>query len=214
MGLFIFRGVIIIQLERYFNDYLRSVPIYKGVISERLLLWLFRDDWGRLSHILGVVEEAQKLSRHFPELGGNFLVQAAYLHDVGYAEKLAVTGFHSVDSGLFAAKNGFPSEVVKAVFLHMDSLTNAKLTMPNSRIECFLNSIYSNLTSKEKLLMELLTYCDLHRSSIGDRVSIEERISEIGSKYGSGSVVYKSVLQDLGEFERIRDRINNVLFPV
>ncbi|KGN29435.1 hypothetical protein N802_13675 [Knoellia sinensis KCTC 19936] len=40
------------------------------------------------------------------------IAAAAWLHDIGYAPALAVTGFHPVDGATFLANEGAPNHVV------------------------------------------------------------------------------------------------------
>lgn len=43
---------------------------------------------------------------------------AAWLHDLGYADELAATGFHPLDGAVFLVAEGAPSEVVGLVAHH------------------------------------------------------------------------------------------------
>lgn len=54
----------------------------------------------RWAHTRGVVERASEVGRALGE-DAVLLVAAAALHDVGYAPRLAVTGFHPLDGARF-----------------------------------------------------------------------------------------------------------------
>lgn len=54
----------------------------------------------RWAHTQGVTRRATEI-RRFLGKNGDLLVAAATLHDVGYAPRLAVTGFHPLDGARF-----------------------------------------------------------------------------------------------------------------
>lgn len=61
--------------------------------AERLLRPLGR----RWRHAQAVADVAWELAAELPPEDADALVAAAYLHDIGYAHKLAITGFHPLD---------------------------------------------------------------------------------------------------------------------
>ena len=61
----------------------------------------------RWFHVQAVAEKARVVARVFDSDAGELLVASAYLHDVGYAADLAVTGFHPLDGGLRSVPLGY-----------------------------------------------------------------------------------------------------------
>jgi len=51
----------------------------------------------RWVHVQGVVRQAHRAAAILPPEEREVLVAAAYLHDLGYAPSLAVTGLHALD---------------------------------------------------------------------------------------------------------------------
>lgn len=51
----------------------------------------------RWLHVQNVVEQARWVSQVLDESEGEYLIAAAYLHDIGYAPELQRTGFHPID---------------------------------------------------------------------------------------------------------------------
>ena len=59
----------------------------------------------RWVHVAAVGALAERIAPAYGEQAGT-LVAAAYLHDVGYAPELALTGFHPLDGGRFLREQG------------------------------------------------------------------------------------------------------------
>src|SRR5687768_5402218 len=71
----------------------------------------------RWTHVQGVAAAADRIVSATPEMG-SAVVEAAWLHDVGYAPPLIESGFHPLDGALFLTAQGFPVEVVSLVAFH------------------------------------------------------------------------------------------------
>jgi HD superfamily phosphodiesterase len=79
-----------------------SQPLWAEQVSRRLLEPL----GARWRHALGVVERARVVGGALESGEADVLVEAAYLHDVGYAPELVETGFHAVDGARFVRACG------------------------------------------------------------------------------------------------------------
>ena len=55
----------------------------------------------RWLHTQSVVERAQEVGKAFDEEHCLLLIAAAYVHDIGYAPSLKVTGFHPLDGAYY-----------------------------------------------------------------------------------------------------------------
>jgi HD domain len=89
------------------------------------------------------------------------LVAAAWLHDIGYAPSVRVTGFHPVDGAFFARREGFDELVVSLVAFHSGAPAEAQergiggcLPSPNRR----------NVLSRQRRA----TFSDRRRHCAGD----------------------------------------------
>jgi hypothetical protein len=51
----------------------------------------------RWLHTVAVADQAERLALAFDARDADQLVAAAYLHDIGYAPALVITGFHPLD---------------------------------------------------------------------------------------------------------------------
>ncbi len=157
-------------------------------IAEELLRTELPRRW---AHVQGVADRADQT------LGGrqgvdSLLRPAALLHDVGYAAELAVVGFHPIDGARHLRRLNIDERIVNLVAHHSCA-----------RIEAELRGLHSILDEEfprdSSLPHDELCFCDMTTSPDGELVTIEERLGEIRSRYGEGSIVHNFV--DLAEPE-------------
>jgi putative nucleotidyltransferase with HDIG domain len=128
------------------------------------------------------------------------LVAAAYLHDIGYAPSLAIEGFHPLDGARFVRAYGH-EDLARLVAHHTGARYEAALRGTEGFVEEF--------PFEDSLQQMALTYCDVHTSPDGHRVSLEDRVAEINHRYGPEHVVARAINAALPEFERARDEIES-----
>lgn len=133
----------------------------------------------RLSHTHAVVRKAKKIA---PIVGGevDVLIAAAWLHDVGYSEELAVTRFHPLDGARHLAALGTPERLTNLVARHSCAIVEAKLRGLESEVGAY--------PDERGLIRDALWYCDMTTSPEGRSVTLEERLEEIQRRYGQGVV--------------------------
>ena len=137
----------------------------------------------RWAHTQGVAQRATEVRRLLGK-NGDLLVAATTLHDVGYAPRLAVTGFHPLDGARFLRhEHGADERLVRLVANHSFALLEAE----ERGLGDELASEFPLL--EEPLLVDALVYCDMTTTPDGGRTSAQERIAEIISRYGADSVV-------------------------
>jgi hypothetical protein len=156
----------------------------------------------RWQHVQAVAALARRISVR--DEASETLVMAAYLHDVGYAPELAVTGFHPLDGARFLRSQG-EEQLARLVAHHS-----------NARVEARLRGIADyedEFIFEGSLLDRALTYCDLSTSPEGKPVSIEERIREISQRYGSEHVTAVAVAAGLPEYQSWRVEVERLLGP-
>jgi hypothetical protein len=110
------------------------------------------------------------------------LVIAAWLHDIGYAPELAVTGFHPLDGARFLRRAGADGQVVSLVAYHSCA-----------EIEAGTRGLASVLATEfapaDPVLADVLLWCDMTTGPDGDHVSPADRLAEIRQRYGPGHEV-------------------------
>ncbi|WP_030749346.1 HD domain-containing protein [Streptomyces griseus] len=137
----------------------------------------------RWAHTQGVTQHAVEAGRVLGQ-DANLLVAAATLHDVGYAPRLAATGFHPLDGARFLRdEHGADERLVRLVANHSFALLEAE----ERGLREELASEFPLL--EEPLLVDALVYCDMTTTPDGGRTTAEERVAEILGRYGDDSVV-------------------------
>jgi putative nucleotidyltransferase with HDIG domain len=139
----------------------------------------------RWLHCRGVWTRAMTTESELADRDAQLLAQAAVLHDVGYAPDLAVTGFHPLDGARYLRSIGLDERVVSLVAHHSCARVEAE--------ERGLGPALGEFESGPPELTAFLIFCDMTTSPDGLPVSIDERLVEIRRRYGSDSIVGRSI---------------------
>jgi hypothetical protein len=134
----------------------------------------------RWRHAQAVAEAARKLAGGLAPEDAEVLVAAAYLHDIGYADKLAVTGFHPLDGARHLRTLGH-ERLAGLVAHHTRSRHEARLRG--------LESALADFDDESNLVSAALAYCDLTTGPSGERMTPEQRLIDVEARYGAGSPV-------------------------
>ncbi|MFE9048024.1 HD domain-containing protein [Streptomyces rubiginosohelvolus] len=158
--------------------------------------------WAQVQGVAGCAVEIGSLLRRDSAL----LVSAATLHDVGYAPRLAVTGFHPLDGARFLRdEHGADERLVRLVANHSFALLEAE----ERGLRDELASEFPLL--EEPLLVDALVYCDMTTTPDGDRTTAQNRVAEILSRYGSDSVVGRFIRRAAPEIFASVERVETAL---
>lgn len=139
----------------------------------------------RIEHIFAVGRKAkaaaETIKRRHPEIeiDPDFVYCAALLHDIGYAESIAQTGFHPLDGYNFLCRSGYP-DLAAAIVGHSSAPEHAQLSGIS------LPDINDSVTAK------IITYCDAHIKQGGAEVTYQERVNDIVSRYGTDSITVQA----------------------
>lgn len=140
----------------------------------------------RWSHSQGVAARARDLA---PVLGkdAELLEAAAWLHDIGYAPDLVDTGFHPLDGARYLRDHEHADATLcRLVAHHSYALVEAEER--GLRLD-----LATEFEPPRNDLLEALTYCDMTTSPTGNQTTVNERISEILTRYGDDHVVSRFV---------------------
>jgi hypothetical protein len=140
----------------------------------------------RWAHVQGAAGQARSLAG---VLGADadLLQAAAWLHEIGYAPGLAVTGLHALDGARYLRDAQ-----------HADALL-CRLVARHSCaiIEAGERGLADVLTREFEpasyALSSVLTFCDMTTSPDGKLVPVETRLAEIHHRYGPGHLVSRSI---------------------
>lgn len=139
----------------------------------------------RLRHVQATGERAAGL----PHVGGDVrevLTIAGLLHDVGYSPELVEVGFHPIDGARFLRSDGWDERVVNLVAHHSCALVEAKR-------RGLLAELNGQFPRDDSLPHDELCFCDMTTGPDGLLMTIDERLADIQSRYGAGSIVGDSI---------------------
>ncbi|MGW0666323.1 HD domain-containing protein [Streptomyces sp. NPDC002746] len=137
----------------------------------------------RWEHSQGVARRAAELTEVLGE-DADLLASAAVLHDVGYAPRLAATGFHPLDGARFLRDDHAADErLVRLVANHSLALLEAEERGLRSDLEAEFPLL------DDHRLVDALVYCDMTTTPDGKGTSAEGRLEEIMDRYGADSLV-------------------------
>lgn len=131
----------------------------------------------RWSHVQQAAECARRITAVVPVEDRDLVVAAAYLHDVGYAPALAVTGFHPLDGGRWVRGQGRSDRLARLVAHHSCATHEA-------RVRGFLDVLLAEFEPERSVTYDALVFCDMTAGPDGKIVSFEERIENIYERYG------------------------------
>jgi hypothetical protein len=115
----------------------------------------------------------------------DLLVAAAWLHDVGYAPSIGLLGFHPVDGARFLDGLGASGRLCALVAHHSCARYEAA--------ERGLSAELAAWELEDSPVMDALCAADMTTGPQGQRFTFAERVAEIFSRYGEGSIVQRSI---------------------
>ena len=142
----------------------------------------------RWAHCQGVARQAKAIGPAFPEYA-EVIHTAAWLHDIGYAGPLVASGFHPLDGARHLRDTGFGDRQLWTLVAHH---TCAVVEAEERGLEPVLAAEFP-VGEVEPFAVAALTYCDVTTGPDGQRVDVEERITEILARYPADHVVHRSI---------------------
>lgn len=169
-------------------------------VAERLLEGV----GARLAHSSAVAAQAQRAANLLDEPWRSVLVQAAWLHDIGYSDDLAELGFHPLDGARWLQLHGWPSEVCRLVAWHSDAEVEADLLG-------FARKLAAEFERPPALAAAILAWADLTASPTGKACTARERVAEILRRYRPGTAVHQAVSAARPSLLAAADRVEDLL---
>lgn len=158
-----------------------SLTAAARAVSERLVAPLGR----RWLHVQAVAARAEQLVEVADAEQCEVLVAAAWLHDVGYAGELALTGLHPLDGAVYLAGEGWPDVVVSLVAHHTGAVFEADERGLLGRLSAF--------DEPPAQLLDALTTADMVTGPGGAWVRAADRVAEILTRYEPEHPVHRAV---------------------
>jgi putative nucleotidyltransferase with HDIG domain len=155
----------------------------------------------RWVHTQGVARQTRSFADY---LGTDIaLVEAAaWLHDIGYAPAVAVTGFHSLDGARYLRDvHAAEQTLCDLVAHHSGSAVEAEERGMGRELAEF------GPPDRHARLLSVLTAADMTTGPDGDPMSATARIAEILSRYAVDDVVYRAVSRSGGSLIATSDQV-------
>jgi hypothetical protein len=145
----------------------------------------------RWAHVQSVAARAGRLGSMLGE-DEELLHAAAWLHDVGYAPPLAVTGFHPLDGARYLQTTDVPRRLVGLVAFHSSAAAEATALG--------LGEDLADFSDERTLTRDLLWYADMTIGPDGQCMDFSERMADVRRRYGPDHYVVRAL--DAGMAER------------
>ncbi|TDE39372.1 HD domain-containing protein [Actinomadura sp. 6K520] len=161
----------------------------------------------RWAHTQGVACQARTLA---PILGdhADLLEAAAWLHDIGYAPDLIQTGFHPLDGARHLRDTHRAAEhLCRLVAHHSCALIEA-------RERGLAHHLISEFGAMAPNLDAALIYCDMTTSPTGAYLSVDQRLSEIKTRYGSDHTVTRAIIKSTPCLTSATEKIHQQLIEL
>lgn len=163
------------------------MPVTLGLVRTDVARTVAKDllagDESRWRHTIGVANRASELASTVPATDRRTLVAAAWLHDIGYSERITQTGFHPLDGASYLARTGWPERIAALVAHHSGSAYVAEVAGFAADLAAY--------PDERSAVSDALTYADQTTGPLGQRVDIRSRIDEMLRRHGPASVQVK-----------------------
>jgi putative nucleotidyltransferase with HDIG domain len=141
----------------------------------------------RWAHSQGVGRRGESLADVLGD-DGELLAAAAWLHDIGYAPDLALTGMHQLDGARYLR------DVAKADPRLCSLVAHHTCACIEAKHRGF-DELAAEFPPVGGLLADALTYCDMTTTPDGAATDADARLSEVLSRYGAGSIVFETMTE-------------------
>lgn len=158
----------------------------------------------RWAHSQGVAAQARRLAHILGE-DAELVTAAAWLHDIGYAPTLTDTGFHPLDGARY----------LRDVQRADDTLCRLVAHHSSAIIEAAEHGLDEELVREfrpaRRDLEDALIYCDMTTGPTGQRMSVEQRLTEIRARYGAGHHVSRAITRSAPQLTQAATRVSRRL---
>lgn len=158
----------------------------------------------RWRHVVAVASVAAELAEALGLDDGELLIEAAWLHDIGYAPELFDTGFHALDGARYLRSIGAASRLCALVANHTHAWVEAEGRGLGEALAC-------EFPQERSAVADALTYVDLVTGPTGERLTVDERLAEILDRYDEDHVVHRSITRAAPGLRETAGRVEGLL---
>lgn len=153
----------------------------------------------RWRHVQGVATETGRLCGAVG-LDRALVVSAAWLHDIGYVSAIAETGFHPLDGARYLRAQGWNEIICRLVAHHTSAASQAGA-------DGLAEQLRSEFAEVDGLPRDVLWTADATTGPDGERLTLDERIAEIGDRYGAKHQVARRMIASRESLQAAIDRV-------
>jgi hypothetical protein len=159
-----------------------SLGTWSWLTARRLLAEEMPRRW---AHSQGVARRAEQIAPAFEPAEAEVLVASAWLHDIGYASAVAVTGLHQLDGARYLAARGVPFRVCALVAHHAGGVAVADLVGLADGLAIF--------DDERSPVRDALWYCDMTTGPDGRSMTFDERMAELRGRRSADDPVIRAL---------------------
>jgi hypothetical protein len=141
----------------------------------------------RFAHSQGVVRRVDRVDCLLGAPWRCAITSAAWLHDIGYSDQVADTGFHQLDGARWLRDRGWLLDLCRLVAWHT-----------GSDIEGRLHRLHAELVAEfdppPPIATAVLTWADLTTSPLGAPWTAEHRLTDILKRHPADSIVHRATV--------------------
>jgi HD superfamily phosphodiesterase len=164
-------------------DHMTSLADWAEELARKILEVPLPRRW---AHVQGVARRARSIAHILGE-DADLLEAAAWLHDIGYSPELVVTGFHPLDGARYLRHVQHAEEqICRLVARHSCAIIEAEERE-------LADELSREFPPADPALSDALAYCDMTTTPTGNRISVDDRLSEIRERYGPHSIVTRFI---------------------
>ena len=161
-------------------------PVCMPGTPQHIARQLLGDVGTRLPHPRRVATQASRLIDSLEDGWTDAIVDAAWLHDIGYSPAVSASGFHPLDGARWLRAEGFPEDTCSLVAWHTGAIHEA-------RERGLEDELRDEFAPPPQSALDALTWADLTSSPSGDPVQPQARLDEILNRYEPGSAVHRAI---------------------
>jgi hypothetical protein len=158
----------------------------------------------RLAHSARVAGQVERVRDLLDGHWRSVIVDAAWLHDIGYSPRVKRTGFHPLDAARWLRDRGWPTTTCRLVAWHTEA-----------EVEGALRGLGDDLAGEFEPLPRLaaaaLTWADLTSSPAGELCTAADRIAGILRRYPPDSIVHRAIASATRRLREAAEEIDSRL---
>ena len=141
----------------------------------------------RLAHSAAVAAQAELVADLLDGPWRDALVDAAWLHDIGYSPEVAASGFHPLDGARWLRSHGWSTHTCRLVAGHSRAATEAALRGLHGQL-------VGEFPAAPVLPAAALSWADVTSLPDGTRCTLNVRLDDILARYTEDGAVRKATL--------------------